>query len=62
MTCTDDLVAQVRKTLGDRQDDFDTVKVVDDLRARFGAIDSVDDVPRDAYWFAVFENDLTRTS
>jgi hypothetical protein len=60
MTCTEDLEAQVRGTLGHRAPDFHVAGIVADLREQFGEIDQVADLPRDAYWWAVFRRDLTR--
>jgi hypothetical protein len=59
MTCTEDLVDQVRRTLGDRAHDFDAAGVVGELREQFGEITDVAELPRDAYWWAVLRHDLT---
>lgn len=51
---------QVRAVLGgDPAGNFDVQAIAKDLVKRFGPLDSIDEIPRDALWAAVAQHDLT---
>lgn len=51
---------QVRAALdGDPAGNFDVLAITRDLINRFGPLDSIDEIPRDALWAAVAKHDLT---
>jgi hypothetical protein len=60
MQTTDDLAQQVLTTLGDHAEDFDVAGIVEDLRAVYDGVRSVDDVPAAEYWQIVEDHDRTK--